>query len=143
VGIYSRVKPAESGLVGIDVVAAPRTDSTELPAKERWSRRNCVQKAQDHRYDLLQSSSELGWSNLFAEVRSYGRGEGVNPAVPETTISISLDGSEGTSACRIGGSWLSSEHIPGVVFVKPRGGKYDEGYIITAKTILVPGIIAQ
>ena len=96
-----------------------------------------MQKAQDHRYDLLQSSSELGWSNLFAEVRSYGRGEGVNPAVPETTISISLDGSEGTSACRIGGSWLSSEHIPGVVFVKPRGGKYDEGYIITAKTILV------
>jgi AraC family transcriptional regulator len=96
-----------------------------------------VQKAQDHRYDLLQSSSELGWSNLFAEVRSYGRGEGVNPAAPETTISILLDGSKGTSACRIGGSWRSSEHIPGLVWVKPIGGKYDEGYIITAKTIRV------
>jgi hypothetical protein len=35
------------------------------------SRRNSVQTAQDQRYDVLQSSSsELGWSNLFAEVRS-------------------------------------------------------------------------
>jgi hypothetical protein len=28
---------------------------------------------------VLQSSSELGWSNLFAEVRSYGRGKGAHP----------------------------------------------------------------
>jgi hypothetical protein len=60
-----------------------------------WSRRNSVQKAQDQRYDVLQSSSELGWSNLFAEVRSYG---------PETKITILLDGSEGTSGCRTGGT---------------------------------------
>ena len=43
-------------------------------------------KAQDQRYDVLQSSSELGWSNLFAEVRSYGRGKGRTPAEPETKI---------------------------------------------------------
>ena len=45
-----------------------------------------MQKAQDQRYDVLQSSSELGWSNLFAEVRSYGRGKGRTPAEPETKI---------------------------------------------------------
>ena len=40
-----------------------------------------MQKAQDQRYDVLQSSSssELGWSNLFAEVRSYGRGKWAHP----------------------------------------------------------------
>jgi AraC family transcriptional regulator len=84
-----------------------------------WSRRNSVQKAQDQRYGVLQSSSELGWSNLFAEVRSYGRGGGTHPADPETKIAILLDGSEGTSVCRIGGSWRLSEHIPGNVRVKP------------------------
>ena len=82
-----------------------------------------MQKAQDQRYDVLQSSSELGWSNLFAEVRSYGRGKGAHPAEPETKITILLDGSEGTSGCRIGGSWRLSEHIPGNVWVKPIGGK--------------------
>jgi len=96
-----------------------------------------VQKAQDQRYDVLQSSSELGWSNLFAEVRSYGRGGGTHPADPETKIAILLDGSEGTSVCRIGGSWRLSEHIPGNVWVKPMGGKYDEGYTATATTIRV------
>jgi AraC family transcriptional regulator len=94
-----------------------------------------VQKAQDQRYDVLQSSSELGWSSLFAEVRSYGRGAGTHPADPETKIAILLDGSEGTSVCRIGGSWRLSEHIPGNVWVKPMGGKYDEGYTTTATTI--------
>ena len=94
-----------------------------------------MQKAQDQRYDVLQSSSELGWSNLFAEVRSYGRGEGAHPAGPETIITILLDGSGGTSGCRIGGSWRLSEHIPGNVWVKPIGGKYDEGYTTTAKKI--------
>jgi len=96
-----------------------------------------VQKAQDQRYDVLQSSSELGWSNLFAEVRSYGRGEGVHPAEPETKITIMLDGSEGTCGWKMGGSWRSSEHIPGLVWVKPIGGKYDEVYINTAKKIRV------
>jgi hypothetical protein len=41
--------------------------------------RTSMQKAQDQRYDVLQSSSESGWSNLFAEVRSYGRGKGAHP----------------------------------------------------------------
>lgn len=95
-----------------------------------------MQKAQDQRYDMLQSSSELGWSNLFAEVRSYGRGKWAHPAEPETKITILLDGSEGTSVCRIGGSWRSSEHKPGNVWVKPIGGRY-ECHIITATTIRV------
>jgi AraC family transcriptional regulator len=94
-----------------------------------------VQKAQDQRYDLLLSSSELGWSNLLAEVRSYGRGEGVHPAEPETKITILLDRSEGTTGWRIGGSWQTSQHIPGLFWVKPKGGKYDEAYIITGKKL--------
>ena len=94
-----------------------------------------MQKAQDHRYDLLLSSSELGWSNLFAEVRSYGRGEGVHPAEPETKITILLDRSEGTTGWRMGGSWQTSQHIPGLFWVKPKGGKYDEAYIITGKKL--------
>ena len=62
---------------------------------------------------------------------------GRTPAEPETKITILLDGSEGTSGCRIGGSWRLSEHIPGNVWVKPIGGKYDEGYTTTAKKIRV------
>jgi hypothetical protein len=34
---------------------------------------------------VLQSSSELGWSNLFAEVRSYGRGKWAHPDPTETS----------------------------------------------------------
>jgi AraC family transcriptional regulator len=96
-----------------------------------------MQKVRDQRYNMLQSSSELGWSNIFAEVLSCGSGEGAHPAAPETKITILLDGSEGTSCCRLGGSWRSSEHIPGLVWVKPIGGKYDEGYTTTAKMIRV------
>jgi AraC family transcriptional regulator len=95
-----------------------------------------VQKAQDHQYDLQRSSSELGWSNLFAEVRSYGRGEGVDPAEPDTKIIIMLD-AEGTCGWRMDGSWRSSEQRPGLVWVKPKGAKYDEAYIITAKKLRV------
>jgi hypothetical protein len=36
----------------------------------------------------------LGWSNLFAEVRSCGRGKWAHPAEPETKITILLDGSQ-------------------------------------------------
>jgi AraC family transcriptional regulator len=44
---------------------------------------------------------------------------------------------EAASGCKIGGSWRLSEHILGNVWVKPIGGKYDEGYTTTAKKIRV------
>src|ERR1700688_2988717 len=59
-------------------------DSGNYDGRLRWSRRNSVQKAQDQRYGVLQSSSELGWSNLFAEhpstvVKASERAFALNP----------------------------------------------------------------
>ena len=39
-------------------------------------------------YTTLKSSSDLGWSALVAELRSYRRSEAPGPAVPQAKIAI-------------------------------------------------------
>ena len=88
-------------------------------------------------YDTLHSSTELGWSTLFAEIRSYPRGEGADPASPNATIAIVLNGSSrGTATGKLGGSWRSAQIALGRIWLKPSGGKYDE-YRIASPNVRV------
>lgn len=77
-------------------------------------------------YTTLKSSSDLGWSALVAELRSYPPSEGSGPAAPQAKIAIVLGGSEGIATCKIGGHWRSARTAPGLMWLKPAGGKYDE-----------------
>jgi AraC family transcriptional regulator len=56
-------------------------------------------------YTTLKSSSDLGWSALVAELRSYPPSEGSGPAAPQAKIAIVLGGSEGIATYKIGGHW--------------------------------------
>src|SRR5947209_16314563 len=76
---------------------------------------------------LLKSSDDLGWAALSAELRSYGRSEGLGPVAPHAKISIAVRGSdEGLVTCKIAGSWKSGRPATGSIWLKPIGGKYDE-----------------
>src|ERR1700731_2542482 len=63
--------------------------------------------------DTTCCSRRLSWVGRIFSPRSVPMvvEKGRTPAEPETKITILLDGSEGTSGCRIGGSWRLSEHI--------------------------------
>jgi AraC family transcriptional regulator len=85
-------------------------------------------------YVTLKSSAELGWSTLLAEFRSYRRNEGSDPVAPMAKIAIVLGGSRnGAAKYKMGRNWLSAELIPGRVWLKPSGGKYDEYEIASLK----------
>ena len=51
---------------------------------------------------LLKSSNELGWSTLFADLRSHSRGEGPGTAAPpDAEVGIVVRGSdEGPVTCK-------------------------------------------
>jgi AraC family transcriptional regulator len=75
---------------------------------------------------LLKSSNDLGWSTLFAELRSHSnRCEGLGwPVAPHVQIGIPVRGSdEGLVTCKVAGSWRSGRPS---IWLKPIGGKYDE-----------------
>ena len=80
-------------------------------------------------YTTLKSSSDLGWSALVAELRSYPPSEGSGPAAPQARIGIVLGGSEGIATYKIGGHWRSARTTPGLMWLKPTGGKHDEARI--------------
>lgn len=96
-----------------------------------------VPSRRDARYETLRSSSELGWSTVLAELRAYLRGEGTPPASAQAQIAILLGGSDkGTTGYRIGGHWSYVRPAPGLIWLKPMGGKYDEAYL-TANSVPV------
>jgi AraC family transcriptional regulator len=96
-----------------------------------------MQRQKNPRYETLKSSSELGWSTLLAELRSYHRGEGPGPVAPHAQILLVLDGSDqGTAGHKIGGHWHTAALRPGLIWLKPVAGKYDEAYV-TPNTVLV------
>jgi hypothetical protein len=80
-------------------------------------------------YTTLKSSSDLGWSALVAELRSYPPSEGSGPAAPQARIAIVLGGSEGIATYKIGGHWRSARTTPRLMWLKPAGGKHDEARI--------------
>jgi AraC family transcriptional regulator len=97
-----------------------------------------AQIQQDSRYQTLQSSSAFGWATVLAELRSYHRAEGSpHIAAPQAQISIALGGSDkGVAGHRLGGNWCTARPKPGLIWLKPTGGKYDEAYI-TSETVRV------
>jgi AraC family transcriptional regulator len=82
---------------------------------------------------LLKSSNDLGWSSLFAELRSHSRYEGPGGAPPpDAEVGIVVRGSdEGlvTLTYKVGGSRWSARPTTGSIWLKPIGGKYDQAHI--------------
>jgi AraC family transcriptional regulator len=79
---------------------------------------------------LLESSDDVGWSTLFAELRSYSQRGGPGPVAPHAKISITVRGSdEGLVTCKVGGRWWSARPTTGSIWLKPIGGMYDEADI--------------
>src|SRR4051794_15803806 len=95
-------------------------------------------KAQDREnspYTTLKSSFEMGWSALLAELRSYRRSEGsdAHPVASQAKIAVVLGGSKGIATYKIGGHRRSARTTPGLMWLKPTGGKYDEFCIASSK----------
>ena len=87
---------------------------------------------------LLKSSNDLGWSTLFAELRSYSQREGPGLVEPHAKISITVRGSdEGLVRCKVGGSSSSARPTTGSIWLMPIGGKYDEAHIRAPKVEVV------
>jgi hypothetical protein len=84
------------------------------------------QSREDPQYEMLKSSSELGWRTLLAELRTYRCGEGRPGQVArQAEIFIALEGSgKGISGHRIGENWCTATLRPGLIWLKPAAGKY-------------------
>src|SRR5438874_5023051 len=84
---------------------------------------------------LLKSSNDLGWSTLFADLRSHSRYEGPGAAPPpDTDVGIVVRGSdEGLATCKFGGSWHPARLPTGSIWLRPIERKSDEARICSAK----------
>jgi AraC family transcriptional regulator len=87
---------------------------------------------------LLKSSHDLGWSTLFAELRTHCRYEGpAHAAPPDAHVGIVVRGSdEGLLAFKFAGSWQSARPTTGSIWLMPIGGTYDEAHISASVEIL-------
>ena len=100
---------------------------------------------------LLKSSAQLGWSTLFAKLRSVPgqfRGQLEEPklAAQHAKIVIAVRGSdEGLATCKVEGSWQSARLTTGSIWLKPIGGKYDEAHVNTPEVqvmhLYLPNIV--
>src|ERR1700738_4270968 len=71
---------------------------------------------------LIESSKDLGWSNLFAELRSYSRCEGPGTAAAHAEVAIAIGGSdEGLITCKVDGSWRPVRPTTGTIWFRPIG----------------------
>jgi AraC family transcriptional regulator len=76
---------------------------------------------------LLKSSKDLGWSTLFAELRSYNRYEGPGgPAPTDAEVGIVVRGSDEPVTYKVGGSWQSTRPTTGSIWLRPIGRTSDE-----------------
>jgi AraC family transcriptional regulator len=79
---------------------------------------------------LLKSSNDLGWSNLFAELRSHRCSEGPGFPGPHVEVAISLrESAEGLVTCKIAGTCQSVLPTAGTIWLKPIGARWDEIHI--------------
>ena len=110
-----------------------------------------VQDLKHPQSTLLKSSAQLGWSTLFAELRSVPgqfRGQLEEPklAAQHAKIVIPVRGSdEGLATCKVEGSWQSARLTTGSIWLKPIGGKYDEAHVNTPEVqvmhLYLPNIV--
>jgi AraC family transcriptional regulator len=77
----------------------------------------------------------LGWSTLFADLRSHSRYEGPGAAAPaDVEVGIIVRGSdEGLLTYKFDGSWKSTRPTTGSIRLRPIGRTCDEARICAAK----------
>ena len=89
-----------------------------------------AQKQRDLKYQastLLNSSRDLGWSTMFAELRSHGPYEQPGTAGPHLAIALAVRGSdEGLVATKFAGSWRRVRPTTGTIWLRPFATKADE-----------------
>jgi AraC family transcriptional regulator len=94
------------------------------------------------------SSKDLGWSTLFAELRTHRRGDGPGTMALHAEIAITVQGSsEGQVACKIGGSWRTVRPTTGTIWLKPIGAKSDVARIAVSTVqvmhMYVPALVFE
>ena len=75
---------------------------------------------------LLKSSNNLGWSTLFAELRSHTRREGPGTAAPHTEVAIAVRSCDVHVTSKVAGSWRSVRPTTGTIWLCPIGAEADE-----------------
>jgi AraC family transcriptional regulator len=89
-----------------------------------------AQRQRDLKYQastLLNSSRDLGWSTLFAELRSHGPYEQLGTAGPHLEIALAVRGSdEGLVATKFAGTWRRVRPTTGTIWLRPIATKADE-----------------
>ena len=89
-----------------------------------------AQKQRDLKYQastLLNSSRDLGWSTMFAELRSHGPYEQPGTAGPHLEIALAVRGSdEGLVATKFAGTWRRVRPTTGTIWLRPIATKADE-----------------
>jgi AraC family transcriptional regulator len=75
---------------------------------------------------LVKSSSDLGWSNLFAELRSHSPCENPGPVHGNLEVAIAVRRfDEGLVACKVAGIWRPVRPTPGTIWLCPTDAKAD------------------
>jgi AraC family transcriptional regulator len=84
---------------------------------------------------LLKSSNDLGWSTLFADLRSHSRCEGPGTAAPpDAEVGIVVRGTdEGLVTCKVAGSWHPARLTTGLIWLRPIERKSGEARICSAE----------
>lgn len=95
---------------------------------------------------LLNSSKDLGWSTLSAELRSHGRCDGPGTEALHAEVAITMQGvSEGQVACKVGGSWRAVRPTTGTIWLRPIGARSDVALISAPKVqvmhMYVPALV--
>jgi len=89
-----------------------------------------AQKQRDLKYQastLLNSSRDLGWSTMFAELRSHGPYEQPGTAGPHLEIALAVRGSdEGLVATKFAGNWRRVRPTTGTIWLRPTATEADE-----------------
>jgi AraC family transcriptional regulator len=89
-----------------------------------------AQRQRDLKYQastLLNSSRDLGWSTMFAELRSHGPYEQPGTAGPHLEIALAVRGSdEGLVATKFAGTWRRVRPTTGTIWLRPIATKADE-----------------
>jgi AraC family transcriptional regulator len=76
---------------------------------------------------LLRSSNNLGWSTIFADLRSHHSCEGAGVVGPHVEVAVAVCGSdEGLVTCKIDGKWQRVKPATGKIWLNPIGAKSDE-----------------
>jgi AraC family transcriptional regulator len=89
----------------------------------------------------------LGWSTLFADLRSHSRCEGPGTAAPpDVEVGIVVRGTdEGLVTCKVAGSWKSARPTTGSIWLRPIGTRSNEARIGSAKVevlhLYVPTVV--